>query len=150
MNGIASLTTAPLPTGVYQFTASYGGDVNNTPSSTAAAIVVTAKTTSSTSLAASAARIDPEQTVTLTMTVSGQSPTGTVSIFDNGVLVGTAALTAGTAVFTTTELGFGFHNFTVRYDGDANNFSSTIAAPTVVAVGNVEAVLAIILMLLDD
>lgn len=149
-NGVASLTTAPLATGVYQFTASYGGDVNNSPSSTPGAIVVTAKTTPSVSLATSAPRIGIGQTVTLSATVSGQSPTGTVNFYDNGAVIGGVALTSGTATLTTAPLGFGVHRFTASYGGDASNFPGATVAGVTVTVGPVEAVLDMLQMLFDD
>jgi subtilisin family serine protease len=149
-NGIAGLTTAPLSTGVYQFTASYGGDVNNSSSSSATAVVVTAKTTSSVALSSSATRVAPGQAATLTLAVSGQTPTGTVSVFDNGSLVGTAAVNAGAATFVTAGLDFGFHRFTASYGGDANNFPSSSAVPATVIAGNVEALITILNMLLLD
>lgn len=150
-SGTASLTTAPLPRGVYSFTATYGGDVNNSSSATTSPVQVTAGTASSTSLAASSSQVEPGQAVTLTATVSGASPTGTVNFFRNGVLMGGAPLVNGTATFTSSPLPFGFHSFTATYDGDASNFPSSSPSVQVVS-GNVVPVLMQIInsILLDD
>ena len=103
------------------------------------------------SLSASSSQVDPNQTVALTATVSGHSPTGSVSFYDNGVLIGTATVTNGTATLTTGALNFGSHNFTATYSGDVANTSRSTAAPTVVMSGSIAAIINIInSILLDD
>jgi len=103
------------------------------------------------SLSASSSQIEQNETVTLTATVSGLNPTGTVSFYDNGVLIGTATLVNGVATFTTLPLNFGIHSFTVTYNGNGANLSSSSTAPTVVMSGNVSAIISIInSILLDD
>jgi len=107
--------------------------------------------TTSISLSASSSQIDPGQTETLTATVSGLNPTGEVSFYDNGVLIGTATLVNGIATLTTPPLNFGTHSFTATYNGNGANLSSSSTAPTVVMSGNVAAIISIITsILLDD
>src|SRR5437879_2414765 len=84
---------------------------------------------------------DPAQSVTFTATIGVQGPGttavafpgGTVTVFDNGVSIGTGSVstTSGvtTATFSTT-LGTGNHPITARYSGDTNFVTSTSAAIT--------------------
>ena len=83
---------------------------------------------STTSLSSSPNPSSAGQPVTFTATVTGFSPTGTVTFFDGGTQIGTATLTGGTASFTTSSLSVGSHSITARYSGDTNNTPSTSAA----------------------
>jgi len=60
--------------------------------------------------------------------VTGLSPTGSVSLFDGGVQLGTGTLAAGMASFTISSLAVGSHSLTAQYSGDPNNAASTSAA----------------------
>src|SRR5262249_13953568 len=60
--------------------------------------------------------------------VTGLSPTGSVSLFDGGVQIGTGTLAAGIASFTISSLAVGSHSLTAQYSGDPNNAASTSAA----------------------
>jgi hypothetical protein len=62
--------------------------------------------------------------VTLTATVTGNAPTGTVTFFDTGVSVGSVALSGTTAQLVTSTLAGGVHSLTASYGGDAHNNSS--------------------------
>jgi hypothetical protein len=63
------------------------------------------------------------QSVTLTATVSGNSPTGTVQFYVNGVAFGSpVTLVDGVATLTTNQLTtIGTATITATYDGDPNN-----------------------------
>jgi hypothetical protein len=99
-------------------------------------------------LQVSSNQIQLGQTLTLTATVSGPDATGAVSFYDNGVLIGTAAVNpAGVATFTA-ELAFGSHNFTANYSGDSSNFSKPISSSELVLAGNVKAAINILNILL--
>lgn len=77
------------------------------------------------------------QSVTLTATVTGDSPTGTVNFKDGGTTIpGCAAQTvaAGVATCTTSGLAAGSHNITAVYSGDADNAGS--ASPVVIQTVN--------------
>jgi hypothetical protein len=69
------------------------------------------------------------QTVTLTTTVSPASgspaPTGSVSFFADGTLLGTVALSSGTATLTTSALAAGSHTIVAQYSGDSSNLPGT-------------------------
>ncbi len=83
--------------------------------------------------------------------MSGLNPTGEVSFYDNGVLIGTATLVNGVAIFTTLPLNFGTHSFTATYNGSGTNLSSSSTVSAVVMSGNVAAIISIInSILLDD
>ncbi|HET9406631.1 MAG TPA: protease pro-enzyme activation domain-containing protein, partial [Candidatus Sulfotelmatobacter sp.] len=65
------------------------------------------------------------QSVTLTATVSPSAATGTVQFFDGLNLLGTAALSGGTASLSILSLPVGSHPITAHYGGDSNFASST-------------------------
>lgn len=78
------------------------------------------------------------QQVTLSATVSSPSagaPSGTVSFFDNGVLIGTGTVNAsGLATLDISSLSVGAHPITAQYSGDAN-FAPTNSAALSETVG---------------
>ena len=59
--------------------------------------------------------------VTLTATVSGVGPTGTVTFSDGGKTLATVALSGGVATFTTSALSAGKHDLSAAYSGDTRN-----------------------------
>jgi hypothetical protein len=69
------------------------------------------------------------QAVTFTATVKPASgtgtPTGTVTFNDGATVLGTGALSSGTATFTTSGLAGGMHSISAVYGGDANFTSGT-------------------------
>lgn len=74
------------------------------------------------------------QSITLTATVTGQAPTGSVAFLENGMPIGCVAtnLTAidathAEATCTTAALTTGTHNLTAFYAGNATNLTSTSA-----------------------
>lgn len=83
-------------------------------------------TRSSVTVSASPASITQGQSVTFTVTVTGNSPTGTVQFQINGVNFGSpVTLVNGVATLTTTQLTVvGSDAITAIYSGDANNAGS--------------------------
>jgi len=71
---------------------------------------------------------------TLTATVSGSSPSGTVTFFSNGARIGSAPLNGGVARLTTSSLFPGKNVITAHYEGDEQNEPSTSAAVTIDAI----------------
>jgi uncharacterized protein with beta-barrel porin domain len=69
--------------------------------------------------------------VTLTATVSGVAPTGTVTFSDGATPLSTVALSAGSASYTTSALATGPHSLTASYSGDASNLASNSTAVAV-------------------
>jgi len=102
------------------------------------------KTTSTITLSASAGSLLGTQTSTLTATVippSAGIPTGTVTFYENGNLLGTGNLSAGVATITVTATGTistlnlqnGTYNFYAVYSGDANFATSTSSSISIVS-----------------
>ncbi|MBI3043893.1 MAG: Ig-like domain repeat protein, partial [Betaproteobacteria bacterium] len=59
--------------------------------------------------------------VTLTATLTGTSPTGTVTFRDGSTTLATVPVTTGTASYTTNTLTEGVHRITAEYSGDGSN-----------------------------
>jgi hypothetical protein len=81
-----------------------------------------------TALSSSAASSSVGQAVTFTATVTPGTPTGIVSFYDGGTILGTIRLTGNTAQFTTSGLAYGGHTITAMYSGDPFYNGSTSAA----------------------
>ena len=123
-NGTATYTTSALPTGSYFIGASYSGDANNGASSSTVAQTVN-HASSTTAVTSSPNPSTYGQTVTITATVTGQSPTGSVEFTIDGTNAGLGSVSNGTATFTTSTLSVGKHTIKATYNGDENNTSST-------------------------
>ena len=63
--------------------------------------------------------------VSLTVNVSGTSPTGTVTFREGSTVLGMATVSNGTASLVLSNLSIGQHTITATYSGDANNAPST-------------------------
>jgi probable HAF family extracellular repeat protein len=105
------------------------GGINGHP---AAYLLTPVSAVTSTALATSAGTSVVGQRVTFTATVtpnqsSAIAPTGQVTFFDGSTVMGTAPVTSGAALFTTSALTLGPHNVTALYRGDANFAASTSA-----------------------
>jgi RHS repeat-associated protein len=96
----------------------------------APALAIAAPTT--TALSSSAGTAALGQSITLTATVTGASPTGTVTFKDGGATIGSSAVTAGFASVNTSALALGTHTLSADYAGDTNNDPSTSAGISVV------------------
>ena len=136
-SGLATFSTAALPLGSDNITASYSGDASYSTSTTAGpAIIVVKQETSLTTLAASANPAVSGQYVTFTATVTVATPgtgtpIGTVNFLDGTTTLGTGTLTAGgLATFTTSALTQGVHTVTAVYQGDTDFATSTSDALT--------------------
>jgi large repetitive protein len=120
-SGSAQLTVTGLPAGTDSLTASYGGDAANAPSASSARLQTVNKANSTTTLSASpASQSTSGQTVTFTAKVAPSTGTGVVQFLDGSTLIGSAALSNGTAVFATTKLAVGTHSIKASYGGDSN------------------------------
>ena len=124
-SGAASMTTLSLAGGTHPITAAYSGDSSNTTSTSAILPEVVSRGSSTTRIASSLNPATPGQPVTITATVTGNNPTGSVEFLD-----GTASLTppvplvGNTAAFTTSSLSAGTHSITAAYGGDGSNLMS--------------------------
>jgi sugar lactone lactonase YvrE len=151
-------TVAPaLPAGL-SFSATTGA-IAGTPTMTSAAVTYTVTVTDAngatamatfslaiaqqptvTTVTAVPSAVDPVQAVTLTATVSATitglpaAPTGTVTFYDNGTLLGTAVpLASGTAALVVPSLpANATATITATYSGDGNFLTSTSSSTSVV------------------
>ena len=133
-NGIATLITTTLSVGAYPITATYTGDHNFSGSQ---AVLGTGQTVNKASTTTSLllSQLPPlgSPTLTITATVTAQSPgagipTGVVAFTIDGVAVGTPTLSAGVATLTAPPLSLGLHPVAVAYSGSSNFNPSAASA----------------------
>ncbi|MDB5861704.1 MAG: Rhs protein-like protein [Ramlibacter sp.] len=91
-------------------------------------VLAAAQTSSSTGLTTTASPSTAGQGITLTATVTGATPTGTVTFLDGATSLGVRSLSGGVAKLAVSTLVVGAHTLTASYAGDANNAASTSAA----------------------
>ena len=132
-SGIASLQTTSLPLGTTSVVADYLGTSSFSASVSPVVVAVVSLATTGVSVTASIPNPGPTQTEVLTATVAsglaGNTPTGTVDFFANGVDLGSATLTNGVATLTLKGvLPVGNQFITAQYLGDANNAPALSAA----------------------
>jgi len=146
----ASLSIATLSTASHSITATYtSGDTNFIPSPNSTPVTqVVNKANTSTTVATSGSPSVSGQAVTFTATVNVvgpgstavASPTGTVTFYDNGISIGTGALSVvsghDVATFTTSTLSTASHPITAAYTSGDGNFSASPASTAVAQVVN--------------
>jgi len=126
--GKATLAVSFDTAGTHSVTASYGGDANNLASTSAALAHTVDKRSSATTVSASPSSPQVGRTTTLTATVSGTSPSGSVTFKDGSTTLGNSTLSAGKASLQAVLFSAGTHAITATYAGDANHQSSTSGA----------------------
>jgi hypothetical protein len=147
--GTSTLTTAgvatyagTLATSVaHSITASYLGDANyNAVTSNAVAVApTTSLVTTTTALTSSSGYSGTYGTAFSLISVvtpssyvtAGTAPTGTITIMEAGLPVGTGTLSAGTATIAVSTLTVGTHSVIAVYGGDSNYAASSSAAVVV-------------------
>ena len=130
-DGTFSFRNLNLSVGTYQLIAVYGGDANDAAATSSAVTVVVQLTPTVTSLISSMNPATVGQSVSLTATTSGgtPSPTGSIKFMDGATVLGSATLSAsGVATFASSALSFGKHSITATYGGDADHAVSTSVA----------------------
>jgi hypothetical protein len=122
-SGAASLAVSSLAVGSHSFTATYlcsngMSGVASTPSN------LTVTPTAPTLALSLASDVRPSSPPRLNITVSGIAlavPTGTIDIFENATLLGSATLTNGTLQYSlNAPLPLGTHTLTAHFQGDTN------------------------------
>jgi len=92
----------------------------------------------------SASTVTYGKSVTLTVTVQGNAPTGSVSFYDGVQLLDTKTLPATRKVTLSKVFSTGAHPLTARYSGDSLNGANTSAVQTVVVNKAKQAALTVI------
>lgn len=132
VNGMASYSTSSLSVAGHTVTAVYSGD-GTYPGSNASLMQTVNQAASSTALVSSKLAPSYGQTVTLTAsvtpTIDGVVPGGSVTFLDGSTVLGTVTLDAsGVATLSLSTLAAGSHTITAVYGGDAN-FAGSTSAP---------------------
>ena len=122
---ITGTPTATSPATNYTVTVTDANNVTNTASFNLAVAAVSATSLTSTPNPSAIG-----QSATFTATVTGLTPTGTVTFSDGATVIGTCNLSAGSCSFTISSLSKGNHSITASYPGDGNNAASTSSALT--------------------
>lgn len=137
-NGSATYTTKPtqLAAGTPSITAIYGGDATHAPSTSSIFSQTVNKAATSTTLSSSPNPSGVNQTVTLTATVTAPSglpvPTGKVQFARGNTILGTVALSGGTATLNTSFTRAGSYALKATYQGSTNYLSSSASLVQVV------------------
>jgi N-acetylneuraminic acid mutarotase/sugar lactone lactonase YvrE len=128
--GSAALAVSTLAVGTHSITAVYGGDVNDATSTSAVLTQTVNKTASSVVVTSSANPSTFGQSGGFTATVTPITATGTVQFQDGSTVLGSVAISSGTAAISFSALSPGAHSITAVYSGDANYLPSTSAPVT--------------------
>ena len=114
---------------------SYSGDSNyNSSLSGTLSLLGMPAATTTTTLSTSATSVDEQQKITLTATVHGNSPAGSVTFLNGATSLGTAPISGNSASLTTSFASAGSVSLTASYAGDANNLASTSSPITVTII----------------
>jgi hypothetical protein len=129
INAQTTFSLASLSTGSHSLSVQYFGDSGFAPGTSSAVTqsVLTASTT--TQLTSSVNPSRTSEAVVFTAAVSpvspgGGVPAGSVELIRAGVVIATAPLTSGTALFTISSLPVGKHQFQARYVGSPDHAGS--------------------------
>lgn len=90
----------------------------------AATISSQAQTATSTVIAVNPSPSTYGQAITLTATITGSSPTGTVTFTDGATTLGIGVVAGGAAALGVSNLAIGSHSLGARYSGDTDNAAS--------------------------
>ena len=121
----ASLSTSTLAAGAHALSAVYGGDANNITSTSTAIASTVDKVVPVVQLSASSDFISSGTTVQLIATITGFSPSGSISFKDAAATIGSGVISAGQATFTATLAGAGFHGISASHPGNGDNSAAT-------------------------
>jgi Bacterial Ig-like domain (group 3)/FG-GAP-like repeat len=137
-SGVATFNTSTLPIGSSNITAVFSGNASYANSTSAILVVVVTPlpVSTTTTLNAITSPGTVGQPITFTAAVSptpSGTPTGTVSFFNGGTLVGTGTVnSSGIATFTTSSLAEGTMSINAVFSGNALFLGSESAPQTVV------------------
>ncbi len=130
--GVATLSTTPAASGT--LTAVYSGDAVYTGATSNTVTVTLKKATPAVMLSATPNPAALGATVTFTATVSetisGVAPTGTVQFYVGGALTGAGTLSGGKATYATSALLTGAHSISATYTGGGNYLAASSTSVT--------------------
>ena len=132
-DGDASITSPIIGNGAVVIRAVYSGDTTYGPATGYASLTVNAPVATTTTLSASATSVDEQQKVTLTATVQGNSPTGTVTFLNGTTSLGTVPISGNSASLTTSFPSAGSVSLMASYGGDLNNLASN-SSPVIITI----------------
>ena len=125
-NGASGCLWTPTSQGVHNMTAVYGGDTTNAGSTSSVLVETVGLNSSTLALSSNANPSGAGSALSLTASVGGYLPTGTVQFMDGSTNLGSAAtLISGQASVSTTPTAAGGHVYSASYSGDVNNMSRT-------------------------
>ena len=132
LTGGAAIFSAPvLSGGAHTITAVYSGDPNYAASSSASSTLTVTKASTTASVIATSPVITFGGSETLVASVLPAGATGTFTFLDGGAMIGTGAISGGSASLTLATLATGTHLITAIYSGDGNYTTSAATAVTV-------------------
>ena len=126
-----TFSTSSLALGTHTLSVAYSGDSDSSSAASPTITVTIQQAPTATALGSSLNPGTFGQPLALTASVVSNGPgmTGSVTFFDGATPLNTTALAPnGTATLTTSGLGFGDHNITAVYSGDAQHAASTSTA----------------------
>jgi hypothetical protein len=126
--GKATFSTSAFLVNTHTITAVYAGDSNFDGKTSPGIAEVTKAASTTTALTSSINPSTYGESITLTATVTptfGGSPTGTMTFFHLGTVLGTGTVTGGVAKLTLDNLVVGVDHLTATYGGSANYLAST-------------------------
>lgn len=130
--GKANLPLLLTTSGTHSVVVNYSGDSFNVAAVSAPQTLTVAASPSAITLAAAKATVNiGATTVALATTVTGDAPTGTVTILEGTTVIATAALSGGQASISVGPSTLGSHNYVARYSGDGNNLPGQSVAQTI-------------------
>lgn len=122
IEGRAAIQLDSLSLGAHSISATYGGDTRNVSNASNVVAHTVVSTLSTKAVLGTTPNPSLSGTeVTLTATVIGNNPTGTVVFREGAAAIATATLAGGKAIANVSGLTPGVHLLSVEYGGDANN-----------------------------
>lgn len=137
-SGQASYTVPAYSTnGLHTYTATYNDAKSplNAPQSTSTPVSTTVKFSTTTTLSTTSSGARVGDAITLTATVKGGTPTGSVVFTDGTTTLQTVPVSKGVAQFVVSYTTAGTHKFVAAYNGDAATITSTSSAVSVAQSG---------------
>jgi len=131
--GTAAFTTSALAAGTHSITASYGGDVNDSPSTSAAISQAVGTIPTVTDLGtATTTGTSPQTILVATVLAStGPVPTGTITFNNGTTTIGSAPLDSSGVATLTPNLALGTYTIVAVYSGDVLHSPSTSQPVTI-------------------